>query len=200
MRATLEFRYVDVFADTPFSGSGLMVLFGSTASAGARALISVTAEMRQFELILVDSQPESARVGAGIRVAARIFTPQEELPFAGHPVLGAAAALHERYAGDEAGQSWLFVIAGREIAVRSRRTDGYYEAEMNQGPAALATPLGDRDAARLAAALGLGAGDLHRLPMQVASPGLPYLIVPVSEALSRARIAVDDFGAQLASV
>jgi len=194
MGAALEFRHVDVFTDVPFTGNGLIVLFGSTASARAEALISVTVEMRQFELILVDFQPETGRV------SARIFTAEEELPFAGHPVIGAAAALHERYAAGEPARSWVFVIAGREIAVRSRRTEGYYEAEMNQGCPTLASPLAAQDAARFAGALGLGRDDLHGLPMQVVSTGLPYLIVPVSQGLDRARIAVGDFEERLASV
>lgn len=194
MRTALDFRHVDVFTDVPFTGNGLIVLFGSTSAARTEALISVTVEMRQFELIVAEVQP-----GAG-RVAARIFTAEEELPFAGHPVIGAAAALHERYAGREAARSWVFVIAGREIAVRSRRTAGYYEAEMNQGTPALASPLGAQDATRFADALGLSPGDLHELPMQVVSTGLPYLIVPVARGLDRARIAVGDFGERLARV
>jgi hypothetical protein len=42
----LEFRHVDVFTDEPFTGNGLIVLFGSPGEARAQALISVTAEMR----------------------------------------------------------------------------------------------------------------------------------------------------------
>jgi trans-2,3-dihydro-3-hydroxyanthranilate isomerase len=194
MTSALDFRHVDVFADVPFTGNGLIVLFGSTASARAGALITVTVEMRQFELILVDGQPETGTV------PARIFTAEEELPFAGHPVIGAAAALHERHAFDEPERSWVFVLAGREIAVRSRPTAGYYAAEMNQGAPALAEPLRDQDAAGFADALGLGGNDLHRLPMQVISTGLPYLIVPVSRGLDRARITVGDFEERLASV
>ena len=143
---------------------------------------------------MAEFQPE---VG---RVLARIFTADEELPFAGHPVIGAAAAMHERHAAGEAARSWVFVIAGRDIAVRSRRTAGYYEAEMNQGVPKLGSPLGSQDAARLASALGLSATDLHGLPMQVVSTGLPYLIVPVAGALGRARIVVEDFEQRLASV
>ena len=86
---------------------------------------------------------------------ARIFTAEEELPFAGHPVIGAAAALHKHYAAAEPARSWGFVIAGREIAVRSQRTRGYYAAEMNQGCAALDSPLAQQSAARFAGALGL---------------------------------------------
>jgi trans-2,3-dihydro-3-hydroxyanthranilate isomerase len=194
MGASLEFRHVDVFTDVPFTGNGLIVLFGSTADIGAETLIWVTAEMRQFELILADCQP-----GTG-RVSARIFTAEEELPFAGHPVIGAAAALHERYYGGELARSWTFVIAGREIAVRSRRTAGYFEAAMNQGQPTLGPPLGGQDAAGFGGALGLGSGDLHALPMQVVSTGLPYLIVPLSGGLDRARIAVGDFEERLAQV
>jgi trans-2,3-dihydro-3-hydroxyanthranilate isomerase len=192
--AALEFRHVDVFTDVPFAGNGLIVLFGSPSGLRAESLISVTAEMRQFELILAEFQPEAGRV------PARIFTAEEELPFAGHPVIGAAAALHERYAAGEPERSWVFVIAGREILVRSRPTAGYYEAEMNQGAPALAQPLGEQDAARFADALGLSGAELHPLPPQVVSTGLPYLIVPVAGGLDRARIVVGDFEERLASV
>ncbi len=194
MGASLEFRHVDVFTDAPFAGNGLIVLFGSTTAASTEALISVTAEMRQFELILAD-----CRSGAS-RVLARIFTAEEELPFAGHPVIGAAAALHERHFPGQPDRSWTFVIAGREIAVRSRPAAGYYAAVMNQGQPALGPPLAGQDAAGFAAALGLGGDDLHRLPMQVVSTGLPYLIVPVSGGLDRARIVARDFEDRLAAV
>jgi len=72
---------------------------------------------------------------------------------------------------------------------------------MNQGSPALGSPLAEQDAARFAGALGLSAADLHELlPMQVVSAGLPYLIVPVSRGLDRARIAAGDFEERLASV
>jgi trans-2,3-dihydro-3-hydroxyanthranilate isomerase len=192
--AALEFRHVDVFTDVPFTGNGLIVLFGSTSGVRPEALISLTTEMRQFELIMAEFQPETHRV------PARIFTAEEELPFAGHPVIGAAAALHERYGAGEPARSWVFVIAGREISVRSRQTAGYYQAEMNQGSPTLASPLGQQDAACFAGAVGLSETDLHGLSMQVVSTGLPYLIVPVAQGLDRARIAVTDFEERLASV
>ena len=189
----LEYRHVDVFANAPFVGNGLIVAFGETSSVPAEALVTLTAEMRQFELIVVDFDPPAGRV------VARIFTAEEELPFAGHPVIGAAAALHERHA-IEPTRSWLFVIADREITVRSEETEEYYRAEMNQGQPAVGSPLTAAEAARFAGALGLHRTDLHALPMRVVSTGLPYLIVPVSRGLERAHIAVDDFGQWLAGV
>ena len=92
------------------------------------------------------------------------------------------------------------MIGGREIAAGSRRTERYYEADMNQGSPILGSPLADQDAIRFATALGLAGADLHSLPLQVVSTGLPYLIVPVSRGLERARIMVDDFEERLASV
>jgi PhzF family phenazine biosynthesis protein len=84
--------------------------------------------------------------------------------------------------------------------VRSRPARGYYEAEMNQGSPALDSPLTGQAAARFAGALGLSPDDLHRLPMQVVSTGLPYLIVPLASGLDRAHITVADFEERLASV
>ena len=194
MTLGLEFRHVDVFADAPFSGNGLIVVFGGTRGVDERTLLALTIEMRQFESVFVDLDARS------VTVRARIFTAEEELPFAGHPVIGAAAALHERHAHAETERSWVFVIAGREIPVRSRRSASFYAAEMNQGVPELSCPLADDDALRFARALDLRGEDLHELPMQVVSTGLPYLIVPVARGLDRARIAVEDFGEQLASV
>jgi len=61
----------------------------------AQALISVTAEMRQFELIIAEFQPEAGQV------AARIFHGREELPFAGTRSSARRRPLHERYAAPE---------------------------------------------------------------------------------------------------
>jgi trans-2,3-dihydro-3-hydroxyanthranilate isomerase len=190
----LEFSHVDVFTDMPFAGNGLIVVFANGTSVSTDALRRVTAEMRQIELILLAVAPDTTSV------SARIFTAEEELPFAGHPVLGAAAVLHDRHAANQPSKDWVFVIAGRDIPVRSHRTTGYYRAEMNQGQATLGPPIERRQATLIAEALGLDGDDLHELPMQVASTGLPYLIVPVKQGLSRARITSPNFAAQLADV
>jgi PhzF family phenazine biosynthesis protein len=194
MTTALEFSHVDVFSEAPFAGNGLIVLFGEPSRFSAEAMRAVTAEMRQMESILV------GRPSATSLVAARIFTAEEELPFAGHPVIGAAAVLHDRCAAEESSCSWRFQIAGRQIAVRSYWHAGYYRAEMNQGLATLGPPIKPEHARLIHAALGLGGADPHPLPMQVASTGLPYLIVPVSSGLARARIVVEDFEALLATV
>jgi len=82
---TLPFWLVDVFAREPLAGNGLSV-FLLEQELPANAMQRITQEMRQFETIFL------RRIGESSRFNARIFTMEEELPFAGHPVIGAAVA------------------------------------------------------------------------------------------------------------
>ena len=194
MDSGLDYRHVDVFTDRPYGGNGLVVVFGG-AELAADELLAVTREMRQFEAIFLDLEADRDVI------PARIFTAEEELPFAGHPVIGAAAAVHERLARLDVERSWVFVIAGREVDVTSQRHGDYYAGAMNQGQATSSAPLTTSAAADFVTALNLDASDLCGLPMQVVSTGLPYLIVPVTPGgLSAAGIVVDDFEGRLATV
>jgi trans-2,3-dihydro-3-hydroxyanthranilate isomerase len=192
---SLAFRHVDVFAERPFAGNGLIVVFGGVAE-DAAVLLRTAQELRQFETIFVEEVPGSAG-----RVRARIFTTDEELPFAGHPIIGAAAALHERLAPAREECRWTFRVGDRSIEAASRREAAYYAATMNQGVPTAPTTVGEPERSQLAAALGLSEDDLLPLPLQVVSTGLPYLIVPVAASgLSRTRVVVDDLESQLAAV
>jgi trans-2,3-dihydro-3-hydroxyanthranilate isomerase len=84
----LRYRHVDVFSRRALQGNGLVVVLDA-GQLPAVAMQDLTREVRQFEtafLAGVDLAGRSARL--------RIFTEDEELDFAGHPVLGAAAVLH----------------------------------------------------------------------------------------------------------
>jgi PhzF family phenazine biosynthesis protein len=186
---------VDVFAERPFEGNGLVVVFGGVGE-DAALLLQVAQELRQFEMIFVEEAP-----GGQGHVRGRIFTVEEELPFAGHPIVGAATALHERLAPRAERRDWTVCVAERPVEVTSRRHGSYYAATMNQGHPTVPTAVGEPERSQLIAALGLSEHDLLWLPLQVVSTGLPYLIVPVTPTgLERARIVVDDFEAQLAAV
>jgi PhzF family phenazine biosynthesis protein len=186
---------VDVFAERPFAGNGLIVVFGGYDE-DAALLLHAAQELRQFETIFVEEV--SGRPG---HVRGRIFTVEEELPFAGHPIVGAAAALHERLTPDADRRNWTFWVAERPVEVTSRRYGSYYVATMNQGTPTRPIAVSEPSRTRLIAAVDLGEDDLLSLPLQVLSTGLPYLIVPVTPTgLARARIVVDDLDAQLAAV
>jgi trans-2,3-dihydro-3-hydroxyanthranilate isomerase len=191
---TLPFWLVDVFAREPLSGNGLSV-FLRDDELPTVVMQRITQEMRQFETIYL------ARIEETSKFRARIFTMEEELPFAGHPVIGAAALLHaELYSADELAH-FEFVMPGRSIHAASRREGTSYFAEMDQGAAAVEPPIPAAKNEAFLKALNLSISDLAAgLPLQVVSTGLPYLIVPIGSHLEGARIVVPDFEALLATI
>jgi len=174
-------------------GNGLVVVLDAEHLPTA-VMQELTREVRQFEtafLAGVDLPGRSARL--------RIFTEDEELDFAGHPVLGAAAVLHTLLPAPDtedadAEQRWALAVAQRTVEVRTRGADRWVDATMDQGVPTLGPAIAGELAQAYRDALNLAHGDLHpALPMQVVSTGLPYLIVPVQSGLDGARISHPGF-------
>jgi trans-2,3-dihydro-3-hydroxyanthranilate isomerase len=88
--STLAYEIVDVFTDRPFAGNPLAVLFGAQALAGDQ-MQTLAREFNLSESVFV-LPPTSP----GATYRARIFTPDSELPFAGHPSVGAAVTVVRR--------------------------------------------------------------------------------------------------------
>ncbi len=173
--STNRYFHVDVFARSALTGNGLSV-FLPCDDWSESSLQQLTLEMRQFESIFL-----SAINAHG--ASARIFTMQEELPFAGHPLLGAAAVLHRVLVPDEEQRHWTLRLSARAVQVTTRRLAGAIFAEMDQGFAEFGDAIDAAQATDLLAALNLESGDLAQdLPLQLVSTGLPYLIVPVTAA------------------
>jgi PhzF family phenazine biosynthesis protein len=127
---------------------------------------------------------------------------EEELDFAGHPVVGAAAVLHEAYAQGQAQASWTIILNRHEVAVESRWSGDHAVVAMRQPPAELiGTVMASGEAGWLRSA-GLVASDRDlALPIEVMTTGLAYLIVPVTAAgLERVRIGVPDFEARFGQI
>jgi PhzF family phenazine biosynthesis protein len=190
----LEYVHLDVFAPAPYSGNSVTV-FPNAAGLGARQMARITAEMRHFESIFLVAE------GAADTVRARVFDLLEELRFAGHPVLGAAVALHDAAPNGPSERTWTVRLPARTVQVETVRTELGYLAWLSQGPAEVVGRLPGERRAEFAAALGLTEADLAPdFPLEVVSTGLRYLIVPVVGALARARIVRADFAELLATV
>ncbi|MCL6682652.1 PhzF family phenazine biosynthesis protein [Sphingomonas alba] len=189
----LRYRQVDVFAEEPLAGNGLAV-FITEQPLGTNTMQALTRELRQFESIFLTPSPEPDVF------AARIFTMEEELPFAGHPAIGAAAVLHEQVGGDE--YACTLLLSAGQVALKSRRQGLKYEVAMNQGRVSFGAEIDEREHASWLKCFGLEPRHLGRkMPVCVASTGLPYLVIPVtSEGLASARIAEDGLEERLASV
>lgn len=180
----LQYWQLDVFAERPLTGNGLAV-FPDARGLSAETQLALTQELRQFESIFLFP---SASLDT---YAARIFTVDEELPFAGHPVLGAAALLHHLHQRGEE-EHWTLQLPAKDVKVATRRRAAGFHAEMNQGAADFGTVLDDDARRWFADAFSLTPSDLADYPAAIVSTGLPYLLLPVrSEALGRVRQRTD---------
>ena len=116
----LEYWHVDVFSRHAFRGNGLVVVL-DTADLSTAVQQELTREVRQFETVFVSGVDLPGRTAR-----LRVFTEDEELGFAGHPVLGAASVLHTllpRHVGRAGDGRRNSVVAGSP-PVRTPRTGG----------------------------------------------------------------------------
>ncbi|MGO4535706.1 PhzF family phenazine biosynthesis protein [Leifsonia sp. 2MCAF36] len=184
----LAYTHVDVFASGPFQGNSVPVFLDS-AGLNHDQMLTVTQELRHFEAVFLAPTSEAGTW------RARVFDLSNELPFAGHPLLGAAAVLHRT--ADEASapgpdtRSWEIQLRERTVQITTRRSGCGWHAVIDQGAPQFLGTVHDREA--VAPAFGLHPTDLAPgLPVQVVSTGLRYLIVPVrGDALARAAIVRD---------
>ena len=173
----VSFLIVDVFADRPYAGNQLCVVPdpGDLDDEGMR---TIAAEIGFSETTFVTS-------ASGSRYSMRIFTPTHELPFAGHPTLGTAFVL--------AKQGRIFTPAIQSVGAGEFSVEVSLEerfAAVQQLPPEFGVVV--KDPRGVAKAVGISHRDLHpKLPPQVVSTGLPYLIVGVTSE-SAVRQAVRD--------
>jgi trans-2,3-dihydro-3-hydroxyanthranilate isomerase len=167
----VPYYHVDVFSSEPFKGNGLIV-FTETAGFTIAAMQTLTREMRQFESIFLSAVD-------GNRVRARIFSCEEEMNFAGHPVLGAAATLHDLHKHHEVKAEWTFELNVKTVRVVTERKGTTYEAVMNQGKADFGRVLNETETQLVLAYIDANPKDLYPgIYPTVVSTGLSYLIVP----------------------
>src|ERR1700732_1616276 len=84
------FAQFDVFSSQPFEGNSLAV-FPDARGLSDQQMQAIAREMNLSETTFILPRDAATERERGVRV--RIFTVQEELPFAGHPTLGTAFAL-----------------------------------------------------------------------------------------------------------
>ena len=164
----VRFRLVDVFTERPFAGNQLCVVPETPAGLDDEAMLTLAREIGFSETTFVT---ESGRD----RYRMRIFTPNQELPFAGHPTLGTAFTLvSEGRVSSPATQTTKAGDVPVEVDVQAGFT------WMRQFAPEFRAELEDREL--LARATRLSIHDLHPdLPAQVVSTGLGPLLVPLRD-------------------
>jgi trans-2,3-dihydro-3-hydroxyanthranilate isomerase len=165
------FVQLDVFSSRPFEGNSLAV-FPDGRRLSDQHMQALAREKNLSETTFVLPRDPAIERERGVRV--RIFTVQEELPFAGHPTLGPAFALR---GSSGAGEVVLELNVGR-VPVRFEQETGQpVFGEMTQVEPKFGL-IHDRETVVLAA--GLRDGDIDpSLPIQTISTGMPFTVVPL---------------------
>ncbi len=182
------YRYAtaDVFTDRPFGGNPVaMVRDAKGLSSAQMQALALEFNYVETTFVLPPSDPaHTAQV--------RIFTPDREIPFAGHPNIGTAFLLaREAVArGGARPERFVFEEAAGLVPISILHEHGTIVGAELLSPEPLSLRA-DVDAARAAACIGLAAGDVcvNAHGPRVVSVGLPFLVVELAsrDALRRAR-------------
>ena len=178
----LDYFIVDVFTSTALEGNPLAVVMDS-AGLSTERMQAVAREFNLSETTFVQRRSGTVESAEGVRV--RIFTTQEELPFAGHPTLGTASVL--KLQAPETARENGVTLALNVGPIPVRFDEGLF-GEMTQRDPEFSAELEPEQVARLT---GLTLEDLDPTVLpQVVSTGTAFAIVALrsSEALARLKV------------
>jgi len=177
------FLQLDVFSSRPFEGNSLAV-FPDGRGLSDLDMQALAREMNLSETTFVLPRDPAIERERGVRV--RIFTVQEELPFAGHPTLGTAFALR----GSTGAAEVVLDLNAGQVPVRFEDSPGQpVFGEMTQVDPKFGL-IHDRET--VIRATSLRDGDIDpSLPIQTISTGLPFTIVPLRGLDVIRRLQVD---------
>ena len=181
----LEFETCDVFTTSRFGGNPLALVYGADGLE-TEALQAIAREFNLSETVFI-LPPEREPAD----VALRIFTPGLELPFAGHPNVGAAVMIARRigHAGD---QLVLEQPAGHVTAWLTRGAGGLPVAAEVEAPRPLTLGVSfDRAAIADCAALPVSAIHVNAHPPLMAGCGVPFAIAEVEDVEQLAAATPD---------
>src|SRR5207248_215796 len=176
---TYEFIQLDVFTQPALAGNPLAI-FPDARGLNDAEMQALAREMNLSETTFILPRDAAAEAREGKKV--RIFTVEQELPFAGHPTLGTALYLYAPESTKPA-EITLDLRAGK-IPVRftansgntgGDRVDGQVFGEMRQRDPEFGTPLSRDDVARV---IGIAVDENpSEWPIQPVSTGLTFTIV-----------------------
>lgn len=174
----LTYYIVDVFAEKKYAGNQLAVFRGAS-EISSDEMQNIAREINYSETTFILSDEQN---NGGFDV--RIFTPKEEVPFAGHPTLGTSHIIHSNILQGKSNNLVLNLKVG-QIPV-TFTADGYCWMRQIQ-------PIfGQQHKADIIASImGVDVSEIdERFHIQEVSTGLPFFIVPLKNiaALKKAQI------------
>lgn len=194
----LDYFVLDVFTETRLAGNPLAVVL-NPGRLTSETMQAIAREMNLSETTFVERRAADVEGAEGVRV--RIFTTDEELPFAGHPTLGTASLLRAIAPECVEGDTVTLALNVGAVPVRfepqAEGAEWPVRGEMTQRDPEFGAIL---DPSEVAALTGLAVEDFDPArPIQIVSTGTAFAIVPLrsADALARLRVRQDEAGAFL---
>jgi trans-2,3-dihydro-3-hydroxyanthranilate isomerase len=177
----------DVFSSRPLEGNSVAVFFDGRDLSGAQ-MQAIAKEMNLSETTFILPRDPDVESERGVRV--RIFTVQEELPFAGHPTLGTAFALR----GHTGAKKVVLELNVGKVPVHFEDRGG--EASLGQtfGEMTQIDPTFgiQHELDAVAQATGLRLEDFEEsLPIETVSTGIPFTVTPLKSLAVIRNLQVD---------
>jgi trans-2,3-dihydro-3-hydroxyanthranilate isomerase len=187
MMRRFPYTLLDVFTSQALAGNQLAVFTDARGLSDAEMqLLAKETNLSETTFIL----PRDAAIERERGTHVRIFTVEEELPFAGHPTLGTAMVLRR----NQEPKIDLDLRVGKIPVIFEDRPDGLAFGEMRQRDPEFGVI---HKAAEIAPIAGLRPEDFHPdLPIQTVSTGMAFMIAPVK---SLKKIQAIDYQARIAS-
>ncbi|MGA7646390.1 MAG: PhzF family phenazine biosynthesis protein, partial [Terriglobales bacterium] len=182
----LSMVQVDVFTDRALTGNSLAV-FLDGRGLGTEHMQALAREMNLSETTFILPGDAAAEKDRGIRV--RIFTVQEELPFAGHPTLGTAFVLRTQGASNARSEVRLELNVGTVPVHFTEEAAQPVFGEMTQRNPEFGAIHNVEAVARLT---GLSVADFdNSVPIQTVSTGVPFTIVALRSLKTLQNLRLD---------
>ncbi|MBI5212005.1 MAG: PhzF family phenazine biosynthesis protein [Nitrospirae bacterium] len=176
------FYILDIFAEEKYTGNQLAVVIVKNPLSDAE-MQRITREFNFSETtFILSDKPENG----GYNV--RIFTPEREVPFAGHPTLGTAYVIQKEVIKNTVDTVILNLKAGQIPVKLDYKNDGIERLTMKQMEPVFGRTF-DRE--QISTVLNLDKSDIdERFLVEEVSTGLPFIIVPLKalDAVKKARI------------
>jgi trans-2,3-dihydro-3-hydroxyanthranilate isomerase len=182
------YALADVFAERALEGN-MLAIFTDARGLSDAEMQALARETNLSETTFILPEDPEVERREGVRV--RIFTTQEELPFAGHPTLGTAAWLYRNHPALGGAEAITLRLASGPIEVRFDRPA--------EGEAGVFGTMRQRDPVfgqvhnpeAVSRATGIPLADLDTsLPIQTVSTGMAFCLVPVRSLNALGRLAV----------
>lgn len=180
----IPYYIVDVFTEKQYGGNQLAVFLDFEDHLDTALMLQMANEIGFAESTFIKKNRGNGQY------TVRIFMPDREIPFAGHPTIGTSYVI-ARFLESTVPQKVVLELMRNNIPVDVLQPDQFpdsvlmmLQAQPVFGP--------EYNHASLSAALGIPMADLdHALPIQAVSTGLPFIIVPVVSLEAMSRIYFD---------